>query len=194
MTKKLDWQKFSPDSKFVSYVYRNNIYTYSLDNGKTEKITHKGLPNKIICGATDWVYEEEFALVQGYQWSPNSKYIAYYIFDESKVEEFSMDILKANYILHRNVSSILKQGKKTLKFKSIFSILKQKKNIVANVNRKTEHYLPRIKWTNQTNQLFVQRLNRHQNHLELLSVNPTNGNAKLILKKKISTILIYMII
>ena len=182
--KKIRLAKFSPDSKFVSYVYRNNIYIYSIENGKTEKITHKGLPNKIICGATDWVYEEEFALVQGYQWSPNNKYIAYYIFDESKVEEFSMDIFKGRLYPSQERFKYPKAGQKNSKVQINIFNTKTKENIVANVNRKTEHYLPRIKWTNQTNQLFVQRLNRHQNHLELLSVNPTNGNAKLIFEEK----------
>ena len=50
--------------------------------------------------------------------------------------------------------------------------------------KKTESYFPRIKWTNQSHQLFVQRLNRHQNHLELISVDPNSGKSKLIYEEK----------
>ena len=181
---KISLADFSPNSKFISYVYRNNIYTYNLENGKTEKITHKGLPNKIICGATDWVYEEEFALVKGYQWSPNSQYIAYYIFDESKVEEFSMDVFKGGLYPSQERFKYPKAGQKNSKVQiNIFNII-TKENITAKVNTKKENYLPRMKWTNRTNQLFIQRLNRHQNHLELLSVNPSDGNAKFIYEEK----------
>ena len=73
--KKIQLAEFSPNSKSVSYVYRNNIYIYDIETQKTKKITHKGLPNKVICGGTDWVYEEEFGLVKGYEWAPNSQYI-----------------------------------------------------------------------------------------------------------------------
>jgi dipeptidyl-peptidase-4 len=57
-------------------------------------------------------------------------------------------------------------------------------DIVSQVNKKKESYLPRIKWTNNSNQLFVQRLNRHQNHLELISVNPRTGKSKIIYEEK----------
>ena len=41
-----------------------------------------------------------------------------------------------------------------------------------------------LKWTNKSDQLFVQRLNRHQNHLELMSVNPDNGQQRIIYEEK----------
>ncbi|MEZ5147828.1 MAG: DPP IV N-terminal domain-containing protein [Bacteroidales bacterium] len=56
------------------------------------KITIDGEQNKIINGATDWVYEEEFSLSKAFFWSPDSKKIAYYRFDETEVKEFSMMI------------------------------------------------------------------------------------------------------
>ena len=110
--KKISLASFSPNSKYISYVYRNNIYLLNIETNKSKKITHKGLINKTICGGTDWVYEEEFGLVKGYEWSSNSNYIAYYIFDESKVNEFSMDILEVNSILPRkslNIQKLVKE-------------------------------------------------------------------------------------
>lgn len=182
--KKIRLAEFSPDSKYISYVYRNNIYLYHIRTNKTTKVTHKGLPNKIICGATDWVYEEEFGLVKGYEWSSNSNYIAYYIFNESKVPEFSMDMFEGGLYPTQERFKYPKAGQRNSQVEIHIYNLEEKNNIIARVNKKTENYLPRIKWTNQTNQLFVQRLNRHQNHLELLSIDPTNGNAKLIYEEK----------
>ena len=83
--KKIQLAEFSPNSQYISYVYRNNIYVYNTETRKRKKITHKGLPNKTICGGTDWVYEEEFGFTKAYEWSPNSEFIAYYTFNESKV-------------------------------------------------------------------------------------------------------------
>jgi len=178
--KKIQLAEFSPNSQSLSYVYRNNIYIYDIETKKTQKITHKGLPNRIICGGTDWVYEEEFGLVKGYEWAPNSQYIAYYIFDESKVPEFSMDMFEGGLYPQQYKFKYPKAGERNSLVKINIFNLKNSKNVVAAVHKKTESYLPRIKWTNQSNQLFVQRLNRHQNHLELISVNPDDGKSKLI--------------
>ena len=182
--KKIRLAEFSPNSKYISYVYRNNIYLYNIKNNKTKKITHKGLPNRVICGATDWVYEEEFGLVKGYEWSPNNKYIAYYIFNEANVPEFSMDMFEGGLYPTQERFKYPKAGERNSQvYIHIFDIEKEE-DVVAQVNKKTDSYLPRIKWTNKSNQLFVQRLNRHQNHLELISINPTNGQPKTIYEEK----------
>jgi len=184
---KIRLPEFSPNSKYISYIYRNNIYTYDVESRKTKKITHKGLPNKIICGATDWVYEEEFGFTKAYQWSPDSRSIAYYIFNESKVSEFSMDVFEESLYPKQERFKYPKAGERNSSVTiNIFNI-NSDENIIAKVTKKEEFYFPRIKWTNQSNQLFVQRLNRHQNHLELLSVNPYNGDANLIFEEKAKT-------
>ena len=184
---KIRLPEFSPNSKYISYIYRNNIYTYDIESRKTKKITHKGLPNKIICGATDWVYEEEFGFTKAYQWSPDSRSIAYYIFNESKVSEFSMDVFEESLYPKQERFKYPKAGERNSSVTiNIFNI-NSDENIIAKVTQKADFYFPRIKWTNQSNQLFVQRLNRHQNHLELLSVNPYNGDANLIFEEKAKT-------
>ena len=182
--KKISLASFSPNSKYISYVYRNNIYLFDIETNKSKKITHKGLINKTICGGTDWVYEEEFGLVEGYEWSSNSNYIAYYIFDESKVNEFSMDIFKGGLYPSQEKFKYPKAGERNSNVQINIYDIQSDVNVIADVNKKSETYLPRIKWTNNTNMLFVQRLNRHQNHLELLSVDPSSGKSKIILEEK----------
>ena len=182
--KKISLASFSPNSKYISYVYRNNIYLFDIETNKSKKITHKGLINKTICGGTDWVYEEEFGLVKGYEWSSNSNYIAYYIFDESKVNEFSMDIFKGGLYPSQEKFKYPKAGERNSNVQINIYDIQSDINVIADVNKKSETYLPRIKWTNNTNMLFVQRLNRHQNHLELLSVDPSSGKSEIILEEK----------
>ncbi|MCW2118676.1 DPP IV N-terminal domain-containing protein [Flavobacterium sp. 7A] len=83
---------FSPDGKKVAFVQDNNLYVYDLATKATTAITTDGKKNEIINGITDWVYEEEFAFVRAFDWSTDSKNIAFIRFDESKVPEFSMSI------------------------------------------------------------------------------------------------------
>ena len=61
---------------------------YNLLTGITKQITFDGSKNNIINGASDWVYEEEFSLVRAFEWSNDSKTIAFYKFDESNEKNF----------------------------------------------------------------------------------------------------------
>ena len=57
---------FSPDNRKVAYVRDNNIYYKYLSDTLEIPITKNGEINKLINGATDWVYEEEFSIHNGF--------------------------------------------------------------------------------------------------------------------------------
>ena len=77
------------------------------------RITSDGAFNQIINGATDWVYEEEFAIVKAFWWSPNSESIAFLRFDESNVRSFNMDMYGNEFIPTRTLSNTQKPAKIT---------------------------------------------------------------------------------
>lgn len=171
---------FSPDGKQIAFVRDNNIFITNLENGEEEQVTRDGVKNKIINGGTDWVYEEEFALTKGLEWSPDSKKIAFYKFDESAVKEFSMTMYGTLY-----------PGEYTYKYpkagetNSTVSIhvydLEKKNTLPVDVGPEKDQYIARMKWTNNPGQLTLYRLNRLQNKGELLLVNAGSGMHQVIL-------------
>jgi len=80
----------SPDNTKAAFVRNNNIFIKDLITTDEKQITFDGKYNHIINGGTDWVYEEEFYFTRAFFWSPDSKKIAYYKFDESQVPVFNM--------------------------------------------------------------------------------------------------------
>ena len=88
---KIMYASLSPNGKKIAFVKENNLYIKNLENNKITQVTKDGKNNQILNGISDWVYEEEFGLVESFFWSPQSDKIAYYKFDESKVAQFSMD-------------------------------------------------------------------------------------------------------
>ncbi|HSN49082.1 MAG TPA: DPP IV N-terminal domain-containing protein, partial [Flavobacterium sp.] len=74
---------FSPDGKKIAYAKANNLFIYDIASQSNTQITTDGSKNTIINGITDWVYEEEFAFVKAFDWSADSKKVAYIRFDES---------------------------------------------------------------------------------------------------------------
>lgn len=175
---------FSPDEKRVAYVQHNDVYMKDLSSGKTTRITHDGLANHIINGSCDWVYEEEFSFTKAFAWSPDSRYIAYYRFDETEVPEFTM----TNYTGELYPENVQFKYPKVGTKNSIVSIhiydTKTKKTLQVDRTSDPDGYIPRIKWTQDPAQLCVFWMNRYQNHLELLLADATTGKTRLLLKEE----------
>lgn len=157
--------EFAPDGSKVAYVKANNLFMLSLSDMQETQITTNGEFNKIINGTTDWVYEEEFAITKGFFWSPDSKKIAFYSFDESKVKEYTIPYYGNLYPVQYTY-----KYPKAGEANSVISILvydieaQQTHNIDLGPNK--DIYIPRLQWT-LNNEVFVHKLNRHQNHYEL---------------------------
>ena len=174
----------SPDGKKIAYAKGNNLFVYDIASSKTTAITTDGLKNSIINGITDWVYEEEFAFVRAFDWSADSKKVAYIRFDESKVPEFSMSMFKKDLYPTIETFKYPKAGENN----SVVSlhIYDVNANAVKNINlgNYNDFYIARMEWTNEANTLSAQVLNRHQNNLDLVFVNGETGAVKLVLNEK----------
>lgn len=175
---------FSPDASKVAYVYENNIYYYNLYDGITLPVTEDGETNRIINGITDWVYEEEFSIVKAFWWSPDSKNIAYLRFDESEVPEFIMTLHHDQvYPLYQKFK-YPKVGQKNSSISVHLYHLQNDSRRRLDIGDLSDHYIPRVKWTQDPHQVCVFKMNRHQNHLQLIMVDATDGSANVLLEEK----------
>jgi dipeptidyl-peptidase-4 len=85
----LMFAKFSPDNSKVGYVRGNNVYVEDLSSGKITQLTQDG-SDTIINGTSDWVNEEEFDIRDGFQWSPDSRAIAFWQFNTSGLQKYTL--------------------------------------------------------------------------------------------------------
>jgi dipeptidyl-peptidase-4 len=171
--------QFSPDATKVAFVRENNIFIKDLKSDLETQVTTDGEMNKIINGATDWVYEEEFAFDNGFQWNSNGTKIAFYRFNEEAVPEFSMDMFSALYPSQTRFK-YPKAGEANSTVEIFIYDVASNKIVEAAIETEDEFYIPRIKWTKNENILSVQRMNRHQNNLDFILVNANDGSAKTI--------------
>lgn len=165
---------FSPDGTKVAFMRDNNLFIKDLEKGEETQFTDDGLYNHIINGAPDWVYEEEFGFSQGFFWSPDSKKIAFYKFDESNVREFQMEDFQGLYPDWYSFK-YPKAGEDNSVVEVFVYNLEDGSTTKMDTGAETDIYLPRMKWTKNADVLAIQRLNRHQNHLEILAANATTG-------------------
>ncbi len=179
------YTSFSPDGSKVAFVRDNDLFIYDLNSGEETQITTDGEHNKIINGATDWVYEEEFGFDKAFFWSGDSKYIAYYRFDESRVREFNMIMYKGQLYPTDYRFKYPKAGEDNSKVDIYIYDLKKQKTTKADIPE-TE-YIPRVKWSMNPWELAIQTLNRHQNDLHIYLVNVKKNTAKEIYHETSST-------
>lgn len=177
---KQQYAQFSPSGDKVAYVKNNDLYLVNLNTGEEKAITTDGKHNKIINGATDWVYEEEFGFAKAWYWSPNGEKIAFYRFDESHVKEFFITewgslypgLMRYKYPKAGERNSIVKIG--------VYD-LSSKKTTWMDVGSERDQYIPRINWAKDPNTLAIRRMNRLQNRRDLMLANVNTGKTEVIL-------------
>ena len=170
---------FSPDGSKVAFMRDNNLFITDLSSGTEKQFTNDGEINKIINGAPDWVYEEEFSFNKAYEWAPDGQSIAFIRFDESKVKEFELTIYGDLYP-EQYKYKYPKAGEDN----SIVSVhvynLASEKTKKMDIGTNTDIYIPRIKWTKNPKVLSIQRLNRLQNKWEILLADINSGDTHML--------------
>ena len=174
----------NPAGTKVAYGYNNNIFIKNLTTGRTTQVTQDGLKNSIINGITDWVYEEEFAFVRAFEWNKDGSKIGYIKFDEAKVPRFSMDVYGKGLYPKQQVFKYPKAGDPNALVSLHVYDLKTQKTSNVDLSEYNNYYIPRIKWTQQTNVLSVQTTNRKQNTIDLIFVDASKNQTSLVLQEK----------
>ena len=180
---KLMYATFSPKGDKIAYVLNNNLFIKDINSGKTTQVTYDGKKNHIINGASDWVYEEEFALVRSFEWAPDGEHIAYYKFNEKNVKEFSMDLFDGGLYPTQEVFKYPKAGEENSVVKVYFYNLEEDKSNYI-YTKKDYEYIPRIKWTKNPKLLVMYGMNRHQNELDFVVVNTNDNTNKVLFTEK----------
>ena len=159
----LMFAKLSPDGTRVAYVSGNNIYVEYVSDGKVVQLTHDG-SSTIVNGTFDWVYEEEFSCRDGFRWSPDGKYIAYWQSDTqgtgwfdiiNNVDSIYPKIQRFPYPKAGTANSAVKVG--------YVSADGGNTTWLALPGDARNHYIPRMEFIPGCNELFIQQMNRAQN-------------------------------
>lgn len=177
---------FSPDGTKVAFVYDRNIYIKDLVVNTILQVTNDGSKN-IINGLTDWVNEEEFGLVRAYDWNADSNALAFIRFDETEVPAFSMDVYGSSLYPFPYAFKYPKAGETNAEVSlHHYDVNKGETNEIT-LPKALAHYIPRIKFTPEADQLTLQTMNRLQNHLTLWQYRLSEKKLSVLLEEKSDT-------
>ncbi|WP_076929058.1 S9 family peptidase [Proteiniphilum saccharofermentans] len=175
---------FSPDGKMVAYVIENNIWLTKFDFDTESQVTKDGEWNKVINGATDWVYEEEFGITRLMEFSPDNNLLAFVRTDESAVKEFSFQTFNKQLYPDFYRFKYPKAGESNSTVECRVFDIAARTTRTLDVPLEENGYIARIKFTHDPDQLAVMTLNRDQNRFDMYFTSPRSTVSKLVLREE----------
>ncbi|HEX5724181.1 MAG TPA: DPP IV N-terminal domain-containing protein [Longimicrobiaceae bacterium] len=176
------WQqfaKFSPDGTRVGFVRDNDLHVTDLATGSETRLTRDG-SETVINGTFDWVYEEELGVQDGWRWSPDGTRIAFWQIDQSAVKTFywindTRDVyaepVSLRYPKAGSANPTARVGVVALAGGDVRWM---------DTGADREVYLARLEWAESPGELVIQRLNRHQNRLDVLLADAATGRSRVL--------------
>lgn len=177
----LMFAKFSPDATRVGYVRGNNIYVERIEDGRVTQLTTDG-SETTINGTSDWVYEEEFGVRDGFRFSPDGKSIVYWQFDSTGVGIFSL--INNTDSLYPVITRIPYPKAGTLNSAVRVGVISAEGGPTTWIKTEGDPrntYLARIGWIDSHN-VSIQQLNRQQNRNDFLTADIRTGAVKRVFR------------
>lgn len=172
--------KVSPDGRSVAFVRDNNLFVTDIATGRESQLTRDGSEN-IINGTTDWVYEEELGLRDAFRWSPDSRQIAFWRFDQSEVPAFP--IVNETSGLYPKVATLRypKAGEKNAKVKvGVIRLATGRTTWLGGAGPDSGQYIARMEWVG-ADSLAVQRIPRRQTSVDILLLSAVTGRGRTVM-------------
>ncbi|WP_461077823.1 S9 family peptidase [Spirosoma flavus] len=170
----LMFAKLSPDGRSVAYVSERNLFVEDVASGQIRQLTTDGT-RKRINGTFDWVYEEEFGCRDGFRWSPDSKQIAYWQVDATKIRDYLMLNTTDSAYSHVVPVEYPKVGENPSPTRiGLVNVAGGSTTWLNIPGDPQQNYLPRMAWFPNGSALIIQQLNRKQNESKLLVYNVAN--------------------
>jgi dipeptidyl-peptidase 4 len=177
------YAKFSPQGDRVAYVRKGDIYVERLADGVITRLT-TGADSLHVNGMSDWVYEEEFGLRDGFRWSPGGTHIAYWHFDMSGVGTFLMInntdstypyTIPIQYPKVGTTNSAVTAG--------VVGADGGPTTWLKLPGDPREDYLPWMEWAGKDS-VLVQRMNRLQNTDALILASAATGGTRTVMTER----------
>lgn len=178
----LMFAQFSPDGQRVAYVHENNIYIEDLTSRSILPVTTDGSPT-LINGTSDWVNEEELGIRNGFNWSPDGKSIAYWQFNTEGVSTFTLinDTVSRYPVLKQFPYPVVGTTNSAVRV-GVVNVTGGPTRWIDIPGNPREHYVARMNWAENSDELVLEVLNRLQNDNTVFLANVETGQVRKVLE------------
>src|SRR5262245_35821518 len=182
----------SPDGAHKAIYRDRNIYLADASGSNERAITTDGsTAGRVKYGTASWVYGEELEQVTAMWWSPDSRKLAYYRFDEKDVPDFYLATNQTQLQTTLDTEAYPKAGVHNPIVDLFVYDVAAKESTRIDVrdgkpfdNAVVGHYVYRVMWSPDGRELLFLRTNRRQNVMELTAANPSTGACRVVVHEE----------
>jgi len=174
--------KFSPDGSRVAWVNFDDkdLYVQDLATLEVNRLTHDD-GEHVINGTSDWVYEEEFHLRDGFRWSPDGRHIAYWQFDSEGVGTFYL--LNNTVSIYPELTGIPYPKVGTTNSACRVGVVSASGGDTTWFEPEGDprmHYIPKMGWAASSQEIWLIQLNRLQNTAHMMLGDVSDGSLRTV--------------
>ncbi|MDT8435881.1 MAG: S9 family peptidase [Gemmatimonadota bacterium] len=159
----LMFAKFDPSGTRVAYRREFDLYVEDLRSGEVTRLTDDG-SRTIINGTFDWVYEEEFDARDGFRWSPDGRWIAFWQLDAEGIRDFLMINNTDSLYSYTIPVQYPKAGERNSAARvGVVPAAGGDVRWFDVPGDPRDNYIPRMEWAGTSEAIVLQRMNRLQN-------------------------------
>ncbi len=182
----------SPDKKLKAFYQDRNVWLSAADGSNPLPLTTDGNEAaRVKYGTASWVYGEELDQLTAMWWSPDSRLIAYYRFDEKQVPDFYLQMNQTQVQDSIDVEAYPKPGKPNPIVDLFVVDVVTKKPLKIDVrdgqpfdDTTIGHYVYNVSWSPDGQDILLNRTNRRQNILEFAACSPETGKCRAIVHEE----------
>ena len=182
----------SPDKQLKAFYKDRNMWLSAPDGSHAVQLSTDGSEkDRIKYGTASWVYGEELDQRTAMWWSPDSRKIAYYRFDEKPVLDFYLQMNQTQVQDTLDVEAYPKPGKPNPIVDLLVYDVAARKATTIDVrdgkpfdNTNIGHYVYNVSWSPDGREILMNRTNRKQNVLEFAACSPDTGKCRAIVHEE----------
>lgn len=182
----------SPDGARKAFYRDRNLWLGDANGENATALTSDGSEkDRIKYGTASWVYGEELNQITAMWWSPNSKKLAYYRFDEKQVPDYFLQLDQTKLQSKMDIEAYPKAGAPNPVVELFVYDADTKKTTQLDIrdgkpfeNSVVGHYVYRVQWSPDGAELLVHRTNRRQNIMEFAACSPETGKCRVIVREE----------
>jgi dipeptidyl-peptidase-4 len=182
----------SPDKKLKAFYKDRNMWLSNADGSNAVALTTDGSEkDRVKYGTASWVYGEELAQRTAMWWSPDSRTLAFYRFDEKPVPDFYLQMDQTQVQDTLDVEAYPKPGKPNpIVDLYVYDVVAKKASKIdvrdgqPFDNSAIGHYVYNVQWAPDGQDILLNRTNRKQNVLEFAACSPETGKCRAIVHEE----------